>query len=464
MNGSAGSFDVAVVGSGAAATAAALAVRAAGRSAVLVERGVLGGTCVNTGCVPSKTLLAAAHARHGARTGAFPGAVTSAGDVDLAALVGQKDELVAALRQARYADVAAAHGIPVLHGAATFTGPDTLEVDGRRVAARAYVVATGAQPARPDLPGLDAHDWLTSETALNLAGLPASLVVVGGGPVGVEFAQLFAHLGTRVALVGRLSAAAEPELAAVLRAAFADDGIAVVEDRAARVERGPDGCPVVVTAGGRRLGGDRLLAATGRSPRTSGLGLDAAGVRTDEHGFVVVDAAQRTSNLRVFAAGDVTAAPQYVYVAAAAGRAAGGNAVAVPGGQLATVDYTGLPAVVFTRPQLASAGLTERAAAAAGLRVESRVLSLVDVPRAVADRDTRGVVKLVADAGTGRLLGVHAAAAGAGELMLAATLALRAGTTVDTLAGTWAPYLTMSESLRLAAGLFRSSGPRSCCA
>ncbi|GAA0469363.1 mercuric reductase MerA [Actinoplanes capillaceus] len=457
--------DLAVVGSGGAAMAAAIAARQAGASVVLVERAVLGGTCVNIGCVPSKTLLAAAGTRHAALANPFPGAPTSAGGVDLAALVGQKDDLVAQLRQTKYADVAAAYGFEVRPGQATFTDGDTLTVDGQPLRARAYIIATGAEPDRPELPGLDQVDFLTSTTAMEQQVLPESLVVLGGGYVGMEQAQLFAHLGTQVTVVGRLAPRAEPELAAALAEVFAADGITVLEEHATAVETIDGGDAVqVVTASGRRVRGQRLLVATGRRARTDGLHLAAAGVKTDERGFVVVDEAQRTANPRVYAAGDVTGAPQYVYVAAATGRVAGVNALADVGARPAMVDYTGLPSVVFTRPQLASAGLTEADALAAGHDCTCRVLDLADVPRALVNRDTRGAVKLVADAVTGRVLGVHALADGAGEMMLAATYAIRAGMSVDDLADTWAPYLTMAESLRIVAGTFRNELPTSCCA
>jgi mercuric reductase len=456
--------DLAVIGSGGAAMAAAITARQAGKSVVLVEQDMLGGTCVNVGCVPSRTLLAAAGTRHATLANPFPGAPTSAGPVDLAALVEQKDELIGRLRQAKYADVAAAYGFQVRPGRAQFVAEDMLEVDGQPLPAEAYLIATGAEPARPDLPGLDQVDWLTSTTGMEQTELPDSLVVIGGGYVGMEQAQLFAHLGARVTVVGRLAPRAEPEVVDALRAVFADDGITVVEERAVSIES-EGGQVGVLTGGGRRVAGQRLLVATGRTPRTAALGLDAAAVKTDDRDFVVVDEAQRTSNPRIFAAGDVSGAPQHVYVAAAAGRVAALNATSddccAP---TATLDYTGVPAFVFTRPQLASAGLTEAKALAAGHRCDCRVLALADVPRALANRDTRGVVKLVADADTGQVLGVHAVAEGAGEIMLAATYAIKARMTVDDLADTWAPYLTMAESLRIAAGLFRNRMPTSCCA
>jgi mercuric reductase len=304
-------LDLVVIGSGGAAMAAGITARRAGKTVALVEQAMLGGTCVNVGCVPSKTLLVAAGARHTALANPFGGAPTSAGVVDLAALVGQKDELVGRLRQAKYADIATAYGFEVRPGQARFTDADTLTVDGRPLPARAYLIATGAQPARPELPGLDEIDYLTSTTAMELTELPESLVVIGGGYVGMEQAQLFAHLGTRVTLIGRLAPAAEPELADTLRQVFADDGITMIAERATAVQTDGDHV-VVVTRSGQRATGRRLLVATGRRARTQAVDLDAAGVKTDEGGFVLVDEHQATSNPRIWAAGDVCGAPPYV--------------------------------------------------------------------------------------------------------------------------------------------------------
>ncbi|MBN9141515.1 mercury(II) reductase [Agromyces mediolanus] len=452
-------FDLAVIGTGGAAMSAAIHARLEGASVVAIERGTLGGTCVNVGCVPSKTLLAAAHTRHAALANPFPGAPTSAGTVDLGALVRQKDDLVGMLRQTKYADIAAAYGFDILPGAATFTDPATLLIDERPVRARSYLVAIGAEPHVPAIPGLEHVDYLTSTTAMELTELPASLVVIGGGFVGLEQAQLFARLGVAVTIIGRLAPHAEPELSSELRKAFLSEGITVVGDRAATIIQ-DDGVVRVRTRTGKAVTGERVLIATGRTPRANGLDLAAAGVATDDRGFIIVDEQQRTTNPVVFAAGDVTDVPQYVYVAAMAGKIAARNAL----GHHEQVDYTGLPSVLFTAPQLGSAGITEAEAIAAGYRCACRYLRLSDVPRAITNHNTRGGIKIVADADTGKVLGVHALAETAGEMMLAATYAIKAGFTVTQLADTWAPYLTMAEGIRLTANLFRNELPTSCCA
>ena len=218
-------LDIAVIGSGGAAMAAAIHARRRDASVLLIERDTLGGTCVNIGCVPSKTLLAAAATRHAAMTNPFHGAPTTADGVDIGALVEEKDELIGRMRQTKYADVAAAYGFEVRSGSASFADPDTLLVNGKPLPARSYVIASGVQPAVPDLSGLDGIDYLTSTTAMELKDLPQSLVVIGGGYVGMEQSQLFAHLGTKVTVVGRLAPRAEPELASRQHKVFLGDGI-----------------------------------------------------------------------------------------------------------------------------------------------------------------------------------------------------------------------------------------------
>lgn len=454
-------YDLAIVGSGGAAFGAAIEARRRDARVVMIERSTIGGTCVNVGCVPSKTLLAGAMAYHTAAAHPFAGLPTSTGPVDMAAVIAQKDELVASMRQHKYVDLAETYGFDIVEGEARFKDPDTLTVNGHELRADAYLLTTGAEPTIPALPGLREAGYLTSTTAMELTVVPERLVVIGGGFVGLELGQLFARLGAQITVIGRIAPRAEPELASRLRRILTEAGVEVIDARATAVELRGD-VRVVHTDRGRSVTGTAILVATGRHARVDGLDLSAAGIELDDGGFIAVDDSLRTTNPKVFAGGDVTGNPQFVYVAATQARLAAINALT---GAHETVDYTGLPHVVFTDPQLAWAGMTEAEAVAAGHDCDCRFLGLDNVPRALVDHDTRGGIKLVTDRPTGRVLGVHALAAGAGDLILAGVYAIKFGLTVDDLAATWAPYLTMSEALRLAAQSFtRDVQQLSCCA
>lgn len=469
-----GRHDLAIIGSGGAGFAAAIAARRRGRSVVMVESGVVGGTCVNTGCVPSKALLAAAEARRVAADRRFPGIHTEAGPVEMAALVGGTDALVETMRADKYVDLAAAYGWEIVTGTARFVDGPALVVESvgggtRRIEAAHYLIATGSAPAAPPIAGLDQAGYLTSTTAMQLDELPASLLVVGGNYVGLELGQMFARLGTDVTVVealDRLAPAEEPEVGAAIAQVFADEGIGVRTVATVSAVR-RDGAQIVArlhTGAGRaeELRAERVLVATGRRPVTADLDLRAVGVQTGPKGEVAVDAHLRTDNPRIWAAGDVTGAPQFVYVAAAHGAVAADNALA---GTTRTLDYTHLPRVTFTTPTIAAVGLTHAQATAQGLACTCRVLPLAYVPRALVTRDTRGLVKLVAETGTGRLIGASMLAEGAGDAIQAAVYAVTKGMTVEEMADVWAPYLTMAEALKLAAQTFtRDVAMLSCCA
>ncbi|MEX2031681.1 MAG: mercury(II) reductase [Dehalococcoidia bacterium] len=461
-------YDLIVVGSGSAAFAAAIRAKDLGASVGLCEANTVGGTCVNIGCVPSKAMLAAADLYHRAGHNPFAGASTSVGAVDLAALVAAKDELIDRLRYDKYERLAEEYGFTLLCGYGEFTGPDTFACDGHELRADHYLVATGASPAVPDIPGLEDAGYLTSTTALALTDLPESIAVIGANAIGLELGQLFAHLGSRVTFLEALPRIApfeEAEISFAFSEVLRDEGAVVhTGARITAVRRVGARRVVVFDADGvsQELEVDHVLVATGRRPNTRGLGLERGGVALTERGAVRVDECLATSNPRIWAAGDVTGAPQFVYVAAAQGTVAADNAI---GGAGRTVDFTALPRVTFTSPQIAAAGMTEEEAVKAGHRIDSRVLHLDAVPRALVNRDTRGLFKLVAEEGTGRLLGVHVLADSAGEVIAAAVHALRARMTVKELAETWAPYLTMAEGLKLAAQTFtRDVSQLSCCA
>lgn len=468
VGGGAVDFDLLVLGAGSAAFAAAIRGRDAGYRVALAEAGTLGGTCVNVGCVPSKALLAAGAAYWAAGHPRFAGITTAAGPVDLAALVAQKDELVAALRQEKYADLVGAYGFEVLPGHAAFTGPDTVEVAGRVIRPGAVLIATGASPAVPPIPGLAQAGYLTSTTALDLKAVPRRLAVIGANAIGLELGQFFGHLGavvTFLEVADRIAPFEEPEISAALTGVLAGQGATVHAGAQIRsVERDGDVRRIRAAVDGEELviDADEILVATGRRPNTEGLGLAAAGVATDARGAVLTDARLRTANPRVWAAGDVTPAPQFVYVSAYSGALAAGNALL---GEAREADLAGLPRVIFTTPPAAGAGLTEAQARAAGYQVTASVLPATAVPRALVNRDTAGVTKLVADAATGELLGASVVGEGAGDVIQTAVLAIRHHITAAELAATFHPYLTTAESLKLAAQAFTRDVARlSCCA
>jgi mercuric reductase len=458
-------YQLAVIGSGAAGFAAAIAATSRGLKVIMVERSTMGGTCVNVGCIPTKALLAAAEARHISGESRFPGVTTSASPTDVHALIAGKSEIVESLRHEKYEDLAAEYGWDLLHGEARFIEGPALMVNGERIEAEHYLIASGASPWVPDIPGLQESGYLTSASALELETLPESLIVVGGNYVGLELGQTFARLGVSVTIIEALDKVApneEPELSEVIAGVLQDEGVEVWTS-AALTEVTRENTKVAArVADGRTVRADAIVMATGRRPTTSGLNLDSVGVATGRAGEVLVDAGLRTANPRIWAAGDVTGAEQFVYVAGANGTMIVQNAF---DNAQRTVDYSHLPRVTFTSPNLAAVGLTDAQAQAKGLNCTCRVLPLTYVTRAIVNRDTRGAVKIVAEQETGKVLGIHIAAANAGDAILAATYALEAEMTVDQLATVWAPYLTMAEGIKLAAQSFRTDVTKlSCCA
>lgn len=472
-------FDLAIIGSGASAFAAAIRATSLGKSVLMVERSTTGGTCVNTGCVPSKALLAATEARHVAfdAGGRFPGISAAPGPVDMRALMGGKRALVDGLRAEKYVDLIADYGWDSRHGDAAFAetpeepalGITSSDGERESVTAAHYLVASGSAPWTPPVPGLGNTDYLTSTTAMELEEVPESLLVVGGGYVAMEQAQLFARLGSRVTVLvrSRLASAEEPEVSLALMSVFADEGIRVIR-RASLASVGRDAATGGVTAVADIAGGqeefqaERLLMATGRRAVTEGLNLDTVGVKTGDRGEVLVQNTMASTNPRIWAAGDVTGHREFVYVASAHGTIAVENAFNKAGRK---VDYRHLPRVAFTSPTMAAVGLTDKEANSAGISCECRVLPLEYVPRALVNRDTRGFIKLVAENGTGRILGLTAVGKEAGDIAAAGVYILEAGMTVEQVANLWSPYLTMAEGIKIAAQSYTIDISRlSCCA
>ena len=461
-------YDFIVIGSGSAAFAAAIKARELGASVAMIERGTVGGTCVNTGCVPSKALLRAAETHWKAGNHHFAGIETRTGNVDLKALVAQKEHLVAKLRKDKYEDLIEHYEFDLIRGTARFTGPETIDVDGRALRAGRFLIATGASPWIPPIEGIEDTGYLTSTDALELTDIPKRLLVIGANAIGLELGQLFLHLGSQVTWVETLDRIApfeEPEISAELHTLLESQGATVhTGATATKAERHGDTLTLHVTTqdGQAALGTDQLLVATGRRANTDSLNLEAANVDTDDHGLVILNDHLASSNPAVYGAGDVTDHPQFVYVAALGGNIAAENALRDTG---RTIDFTTMPRVTFTSPSIASVGLTEQQAKDQGQAVIASVLPLDVVPRALVDHDTVGLIKLVADEGNGKLLGAHILAQGAGDVIQAAVMALKYHATIDEIADTYHPYLTMAEGLKLAAqGFSKDVKTLSCCA
>ena len=463
-----GSYDLAVIGAGSAGFSAAITAAEQGANVALIGHGTLGGTCVNVGCVPSKALIRATETLHQAGAADRFAGIRAEGYVtDWATLVAQKDELVAGLRQAKYADL-----LPAYYTIAYLDGPAPLAaggvvVKGTLIEVPKVIITTGARPAVPQIPGIEAIDYLTSTSALDLKTLPKSLLVVGGGFVGAELTQVFARAGVKVTIVcrSRLLPAAEPEIAEALSRYFMQEGITVNCGVAYEFCRKTDiGVELCVRQNGRRqvLTAEQILIAAGRSPNVEQLGLAEAGVRQGKNGSIEVDDRLRTSRAGTYAAGDVTGRDQFVYMAAYGAKLAANNAL---NSDSLVYDNRAMPGIVFTDPQVATVGLTEVQAKAAGNLVATSVLTLNNVPRALAARDTRGLIKLVADAKSRKLLGAHILAPEGGDSIQTAALAIKAGMTVEQLGETIFPYLTTVEGLKLAAlGFTKDVHRLSCCA
>ncbi|RDB43954.1 mercury(II) reductase [Halomonas sp. DQ26W] len=462
-------LHIAVIGSGGAAMAAALKAAERGARITLIERGTIGGTCVNVGCVPSKILIRAAHIVHLRRESPFDEGVSAqqAPKIDRAKLLHQQQSRVEELRDAKYEGILRDHAaITVLSGEARFVDANNVVVKltagGEQTVRfdRAFI-GTGARPAELPLPGLAETPYLTSTNALALDTVPERLIVIGASVVALELAQAFARLGSRVTVLARsrLLSQEDPAVGETVEAAFHREGIEVLtQTQASRVDH--TGHEFIVDTNAGTLRADQLLVATGRTPNTEALNLASIGVET-ARGAILVDEQLQTTVPGIYAAGDCTDQPQFVYVAAAGGSRA---AVNMTGGS-ASLDLSAMPAVIFTDPQVATVGLTQAEALKQGFSVETRVLDLENVPRALVNFDTLGFIKLVAERDSGRLLGVQVVAGEAGELIQTAVMALRAHLTVQEIGDELFPYLTMVEGLKLCAQTFTKDVTQlSCCA
>ncbi|MCC5860130.1 MAG: mercury(II) reductase [Ectothiorhodospiraceae bacterium] len=463
-----GSVHIAIIGSGGGAFAAAIRAAEEGARVTMIEAGTVGGTCVNVGCVPSKITLRAAEIHHRRAHHPFHGIARDGGSVDRSALLAQIQFRVDELRQSKYEGILEDNpAVELLAGRAHFQDGATLAVHDasgqiRRLHPDRILIATGASPAIPPINGLADTPYWTSTEALFTDALPEHLVVIGGSFVALEIVQAYRRLGSEVTVLARstLLSRDDPEIGVALQSALEAEGIRVLTHTTPH-EVAHDTERFILTLDGEALMADRLLVATGRTPNTRALNLDAAGVETNPGGAIVVDNHLRTSAPNIYAVGDCTTMPQLVYVAAAAGTRA---AINMTGGDSA-LDLSVVPAVVFTDPQVATVGLDEVQAERNGIDTDARRIDLEHVPRALANFDTHGFIKLVAERDTGRLIGAQIVAHNGGEMIQTAALAIRNRMTVRELANELFPYLTMAEGIKLCAQTFTKDVAKlSCCA
>jgi len=479
-------YDLVILGSGSTAFAAALHAAELGKRAVMTEFRTVGGTCANRGCLPSKNLIEAARLVYDAAHPRYPGLSPALMPVTWAELVAQKDAIVQEYRADRYERLLDdPDHIQIASGQARFVSDHEVEVrntDGvRRLVGKQFLIATGSAPTIPNLPGLSSVPYLTSDLlssdddpwGTELREQPHSLLILGGGYIALELGQMFARFGTEVTLVTRgqrLLSGYEPEIAEALTEILREEGLRIVTGAQVRgVERSEEGVTLALQKHGsqRTLSAGRLLVSTGRRPSTQEIGLEQVGVDMDAAGAVRVDRTLRTTVPHIWAAGDVigreTASQMATPVGAHDGKIAAHNALSDEPPR--EVDHTVIPRAIFTDPQVAVVGLTDDEANAAGIVCECNTIPLSVVPRAGAIRDTRGVIKMVLDRPTRRVVGVSMLGTNAGEVIHEAAMALRFGATTDDFIDLIHVYPTMAEALKLVAISFTKDVNRlSCCA
>ncbi|MBI1924343.1 mercury(II) reductase [Candidatus Poribacteria bacterium] len=461
-------FDVVILGSGSAAFAAAIKASELGANVAMTEYDQIGGTCVNRGCIPSKNLIAAAELVYKSEHPPFRGLEGKRLGVDYPQLIRQKDELVEQLRAKKYIDIAAGdERIEIVSGRARFLSGTEVEVGETVLESEKFLIATGSRPSVPPITGLQNVGFLNSRQAFELKELPKSLIVIGGGYIAMEMSQMFQRLGTQVTVLARsgILRGFEPDVAKALKTYLEEEGIEMITPMTvSHVEGEGDEVVVHILTDGkhRTVRGQHLLLTTGRTPNSDGLGLETVGIQTDEKGFVKVDRLMRTTAENIWAAGDVTGGQLATPVGAREGVIAAENMVTNAGKQM---DYRAIPRAVFTDPEVGSVGLTEAEAEAQGIDCRCQSLDLSYVPKAAAVRDTRGVVNMVIERESHKILGVHLIAPRGADIIHEAALAVRFGLTIEDLIETIHVYPTMSEAIRMVAQMFfKDVGKLSCCA
>lgn len=447
-------FDLIVIGAGSAGISAAIQASDLGARTLLIEAGLIGGVSLNSGCVPSKTMIRAVEGLHSSKYASrFKGIKIIEKLNNWQEVVNGKQELVDKLRKARYTDVLNSYkNITYLEGEAKLI-KNGVRVQEKAYIAKKIIIATGSSPSIPNIDGLNEVPYLTSTTALELKKLPKSLLIIGGGTIGVELGQMFSRVGVSVAICcrSRLLAASELEISSSLEKCLQEEGIRIYKDISyQRIETTKNGIRVMHENG--TIEASELLMATGRIPNTNDMDIEKFDVTLVNNKWIKVNEYMQTSNPNIYAVGDVTGLDMFVYMGAYGGKLAAINAIK---GNKEQYNNSILPSVVFSDPQVASVGLTEGQAKEQGYDVKTSIVNMNRIARFLVARDDRGLIKLVADKKTDKLLGAHIMAPEAGDLIQTAAIALKAGFTTQDLAECIFPYLTGVEGIRLAAQAFK---------
>ena len=466
-------YEYAIVGQGAAAFAAALKADELGIKTVMIGKNetggaVLGGTCVNVGCVPSKRLITVGNFLDKINKNRFEGLQYSTKIENFAKIMKDKEALVGSMRFSKYQKVLGKlKNVKYINGFASFVDKNTLAVNGQKIKAKKILIATGARAKIPEINGIEKIKYLTNEEALSMKKLPKSIVIIGGRALGLEFAELFSHFGVKVTLLQRSDKILpnwEPEVSYYLEQYLRDEGVNIITN--AKIDQVLGSKEMVdvyfsVKERKQEVKAEKILLATGRTPNIEKLNLTATGIKQDESGFIKIDKYMKTSVNEIYAAGDVTGEPMLEALAAAEGNKATVNAFT---GEKLTVDLNSVPSAVFTFPEAARVGLTDKEANNKGIRCACKPIMFKDLAKAGIIKDTRGLIKMVINANTKQILGVEIVGENAADLIHEAVLAVKFKLTIDDIIDTVHVFPTLSEILKLGAlSFYHNVEDLSCC-
>lgn len=471
-------YDLVILGSGSTAFAAALRAQEFGKTSVMTEERTVGGTCVNRGCLPSKNLIEAAKIIYDAKNPRYPGLTPADIKIDFRELIRQKDDVIREYRNKKYESLIDGK-ISIEEGHAEFLDANTVQINGKKLTGEKILIATGSRPVLPPIEGLAdvsylTSDLLTNDEAMELTECPKSLLIVGGGYIALELGQMFSRFGAEVTILERngqlLAHGYEPETGRIIGKIFAEEGITVVTGADVKSVR-TENETVVATA---QIGSDlkefraeKILVATGRESNTDKISIEKAGVELGQHGEVIVNELLQTNVPHIYAAGDVIGGGQNSQMATPVGSQDGGIAAhnAFSGEEPKSVNHRVIPRAIFTDPQIGIVGMTEAEGIAAGHPCWCNPLPMRLVPRAGAIRDTKGFIKMVADAKTNEVLGVTMIGNSAGEVIHEAAMAMRFRAKLHDFIELLHVYPTMAEALKIAAiSRYKDPSKLSCCA